>query len=136
VGEKVHAIGFPGLNRIFQSSADENREVLAQESLKRDGGYEDIRQHFNEKDFIFSATSGTVSRIVPKSGSDPAWIEHSANINPGNSGGPLIDSQGRVLGINTLGLHAQDSLSSVFLSFTVDSVAGEIRAHAFGTIWK
>lgn len=29
-------------------------------------------------------------------------IQHDASINPGNSGGPLIDSQGQVVGINTL----------------------------------
>ncbi|MBZ0111523.1 MAG: trypsin-like peptidase domain-containing protein, partial [Thermoanaerobaculia bacterium] len=31
------------------------------------------------------------------------WIQHDALILPGNSGGPLIDAEGRVLGINELG---------------------------------
>ena len=29
------------------------------------------------------------------------WIQHSATIAPGSSGGPLVDGEGRVLGINT-----------------------------------
>ncbi|WP_330331052.1 trypsin-like peptidase domain-containing protein [Streptomyces sp. NBC_00536] len=32
----------------------------------------------------------------------PATIEHSATINPGNSGGPLLNSKGKVVGINVL----------------------------------
>jgi len=43
-----------------------------------------------------SVTTEIVSRI------EDDWYQTSALINPGNSGGPLLDRDGRVLGINTL----------------------------------
>ena len=54
----------------------------------------------------FSMTSGIVSavgRMVSANSqfSIPEVIQTDAAVNPGNSGGPLLDRQGRVIGINT-----------------------------------
>lgn len=43
----------------------------------------------------WSFTSGVVSAVRP------GMVQHDAPINPGNSGGPLVDLDGRLLGINT-----------------------------------
>ena len=61
-------------------------------------------------------------------------IQTSAPISPGNSGGPLIDMQGRVVGINTAQLKsdiAQNvnfAVSTVDLQFVLDACEEEITA--------
>ena len=50
----------------------------------------------------------------------PEMIQTDAAINPGNSGGPLLDSQGRVIGINTLILSRSGSSSGVGFAIPVN----------------
>jgi len=57
----------------------------------------------NPMGFRFSVTSGVISGagrtydvLTPVE-----FLQHDAALNPGNSGGPLVDSRGRVLGVNT-----------------------------------
>jgi serine protease Do len=51
-----------------------------------------------------SVSMGVVSGVSRQiKGDDPmVYIQTDAPINPGNSGGPLLDAEGRVIGINTL----------------------------------
>ena len=53
-------------------------------------------------------TKGTVSAVQNKERNTP-MVLHSADISAGNSGGPLIDSCGRVVGINTYIVTSQQS---------------------------
>jgi serine protease Do len=52
----------------------------------------------------FTLTKGIVSKA--RANGESSWasvdfvLEHDATINPGNSGGPLVDSQGKVVGVN------------------------------------
>jgi S1-C subfamily serine protease len=57
----------------------------------------------------FSVTKGIVSAIGKFSSAGPGiWIQTDASINPGNSGGPLLNSRGKVIGINTLKLEKKN----------------------------
>ena len=51
-----------------------------------------------------SASTGVVSSTSRQLKQDDpmAYIQTDAPINPGNSGGPLVDAEGRVVGINTM----------------------------------
>ncbi len=54
-----------------------------------------------------SVTTGVVSNVYAR------YLQTDAAINPGNSGGPLLDREGRVVGINTLGGSAEGTNFSV-----------------------
>ena len=46
-----------------------------------------------------TVTSGLVSAIEFDSGRNITWVQTDSAINPGNSGGPLLDLQGRAIGV-------------------------------------
>ena len=56
-------------------------------------------------------------------------IQHAAPINPGNSGGPLVDSRGRVVGVNTAIIQFAQGLGFAIPSTTVQWVIGELLQH-------
>jgi S1-C subfamily serine protease len=56
-------------------------------------------------------------------------VQHSAPLNPGNSGGPLVDSHGRVIGINTAIITAAQGLGFAVPAGTAKWVVGELMAH-------
>src|SRR5215207_11344723 len=92
-----------------------------------------------------TVTTGIVSGLqreiqAPNGFTIPDVIQTDASINPGNSGGPLLDSNGRVIGINSQ-IATGGGQGSVGIGFAVpvntakkllpDLKAGETVEHAF-----
>lgn len=81
-------------------------------------------------DGIVSALGRTVSE--PGGATLPNAIQTSAAINPGNSGGALVDLDGRVIGIPTLGVSdpqlggAASGIGFAIPSSTVSDIAGQL----------
>ena len=80
-----------------------------------------------------SVTMGVVSAVARQlQPEDPmVYIQTDASINPGNSGGPLVDSEGNVVGINTLILSqsgGDEGLGFAAPSNIVKNVFDQLRA--------
>lgn len=76
----------------------------------------------------FSVTEGIVSNIKQLGENGiKAYIQTDAPLNPGNSGGPLIDTSGKVIGINNFKIGAGESLGfaleSNYIRQTVNSIS-------------
>ncbi|HEX4966580.1 MAG TPA: trypsin-like peptidase domain-containing protein, partial [Thermoanaerobaculia bacterium] len=81
-----------------------------------------------------TVTMGVVSAVARQLEEDdvPAYVQTDAPINPGNSGGPLVDTEGRVVGINTMILSQSGGSEGVGLAIpsnTVRYIAGQLRAN-------
>ncbi len=74
---------------------------------------------------IISATNRSINSLTGFS--TPGAIQTDAAINQGNSGGPLLDAQGRVLGINSQIETASGSGSGVGFAVPVDAVRRSLR---------
>jgi len=72
--------------------------------------------------------SGTRRQIASGNTGRPieGVIQTDAAINPGNSGGPLLDSDGKVIGINTAIYSSSGTNSGVSFAVPIDAVENEV----------
>lgn len=56
-------------------------------------------------------------------------VQHTAPLNPGNSGGPLVDSRGRVVGINTAIIAMAQGIGFAIPANTAQWVLSELLTH-------
>ena len=112
--------------------------------LKISGGYEKLnladsdRVQIGEKVIAignplglqFSVSEGIVSAVHRIGSNDlDGYIQTDAALNPGNSGGPLINSDGKVIGINNFKLSGGENLGfaleSNYIREAVDKISAE-----------
>ena len=84
-------------------------------------------QDFTMTTGIISALSRTI-RSSNSTYSIPQVIQTDAPINPGNSGGPLLDRQGRVIGVNTQIISRSGVSSGIGFSVPIDTAKQVIPA--------
>jgi len=75
----------------------------------------------------FSVSEGIVSSVhrIGMNGMK-AYIQTDAALNPGNSGGPLINKEGKVIGINNFKISAGESLGFALESNYIKKIVNEI----------
>ncbi len=75
----------------------------------------------------FSVSQGIVSAIHREGGNGlKAYIQTDAALNPGNSGGPLINTRGKVIGINNFKIGGGESLGFALESNYIKDTINEI----------
>ena len=89
-----------------------------------------IGSPFGLEDTVTSGIVSALNRTItsPNNFSIDGAIQTDAAINHGNSGGPLLDLQGKVIGINTAGKSLSDSASGLGFAIPVNEVKNVVDA--------
>lgn len=81
----------------------------------------------------FSVSEGIVSNLHQSGPTgNKAYIQTDAALNPGNSGGPLINKQGKVIGINNFKISGTEGIGFALESNYIKDIVNEISLEAIG----
>ncbi|WP_423923231.1 trypsin-like peptidase domain-containing protein [Frigoribacterium sp. 2-23] len=138
VGDTAVAIGAPlGLSNTVTDGivSTLNRSITVQSSAAPSDGSDQGNQNDNngQGPFSFNNGDGNAQNQASSVISLPV-IQTDASINPGNSGGALLDSDGKLIGLNVAIASSGDSQGSIGVGFSIPSnlvqrVAKEIQAN-------
>ena len=102
-GAEVYAVGYPGNVDLAQGLS--LAEIVEPQSAVKTRGY---------------VSAGRSSRQFET-------LLHTAPVGSGNSGGPLLDSCGRVIGVNSFGTLSEGADSEFYFAVSLREVAGFLR---------
>lgn len=89
--------------------------------LETDQGFKNLREGDSHAIPQMAVTQGVVT-VIHQTAPGTSVIAHTAGISPGNSGGPLVDSCGRVVGVNTFLRADRETANRVNYSLHTDTV--------------
>jgi len=75
----------------------------------------------------FGVVSNTKRYLGERLSRYTLWIQTDAAINPGNSGGPLVDTEGKIVGINALGTVRSENIGFSIPSNVVQAVIAQLK---------
>ena len=85
----------------------------------------------NPYGLVFSVSEGIVSGVHRQGPNGlMAYIQIDAALNPGNSGGPLIDKQGKVIGMNNFKISGGENLGFALESNYIETAVNDIASKA------
>lgn len=76
-----------------------------------------------------------VNRYLPDRSEYSLWLQTDASISPGNSGGPLVNTQGQVIGINTMGIMAGGDMGFAVPSATIKELLPRLQSGEVNWAW-
>ena len=80
----------------------------------------------NPGGYSFTVTEGIVSAVNRKASNGMLYTQTDVPINPGNSGGPLVNTAGRIVGINNYKISGFEGIGFALNPDTADEVSSEI----------
>lgn len=75
----------------------------------------------------FTVTQGIVSAVKRTDEKGTEFVQHDVPINPGNSGGPLVNSNGKIIGINTMKKAGFEGLGFAISSNLVRQIVDQVK---------
>lgn len=132
-GSNVWPLGYPAAASAPLSGIERLQKELQESSARK------ASDNFRPDELECTTTKGVFSRLRNRAsangGPEVVLIEHDGKIGHGSSGGPLLDDNGRVIGINTLKTIGADEEGYSF-SLSIPHLREVLRAQVAGATWE